>query len=575
MKSRRDLGHSLMGSVLRPLLPYQNMRSFVSGERALQKKSNALSAGSLSEKLDELLEQWPLEFALRQDEKSRIPKTGPLIFVTNKPVSSAELWLLFRLLKQVRPDVKLHASSQLISYQSLREGILESASVRLPSDQASMSVEAHLLRGGAVIVAPARRWSEADGHGFLDGRWQTDFLTWSDYAQAPVVPLFFDTTAVLLAYSQFFALKPITKNPLFKALPSFRKTLVVRVGAAIDASVHKSWTLSASAKARLFRKELYRLGRNKKSLLSVPEVIAEPQNPNTLQAELDRCRLLGQTPDGMEILLYRYSEGSKVLDEIGRLREQAFRLIGEGTGQEIDTDEYDHYYDHILLWNSKALQIAGAYRLQPAAASLTTKSRKAIYTQTLFDFTAESVGVLRQGLELGRSFVHPDYWGSKSLDYLWVGIAAYLKNQPRFRYLFGAVSISNAFSKEAKDVLVYYYSRYYGAREPIVECQQPYRLSADTRQKYEGMFLDLDAKDGFVILKQFLGQLGFSVPVLYKQYTSLCELGAVQFHGFNIDAKFSDCIDGLVVVDVTRLMPNKAKRYGLLDYQPDLLSVEV
>ena len=57
--------------------------------------------------------------------------------------------------------------------------------------------------------------------------------------------------------------------------------------------------------------------------------------------------------------------------------------------------------------------------------------------------------------------------------------------------------------------------------------------------------------------------MGYSVPVLYKQYSELCDIGGVQFLDFNIDPDFSDCVDGLVMVDTLKIKEIKRKRYGL------------
>jgi hypothetical protein len=58
-----------------------------------------------------------------------------------------------------------------------------------------------------------------------------------------------------------------------------------------------------------------------------------------------------------------------------------------------------------------------------------------------------------------------------------------------------------------------------------------------------------------------LGRLGASVPMLYKQYTELCEPGGARFLAFGVDPEFSGSIDGLIEVDLERLRPRKRQRY--------------
>lgn len=551
-----------------PGLPMAQFSRVLSRQAKLIAESETLAANGTSDIAGHLVEGLPLRLTARQCEKGRVPNQGPVLFVSNKPIASAELLALFVLLREVRPDLKLCGNDGLEAFSGLDQDLL-CCRGQDKSTPGFDSVEQHLLQGGAALVVPAKRWSKFELKGLLDGRWRPDFLTWANCSNASIVPIYLDARAAVMAYYQSFAFWPMHNAKWLQPLKPGKKTVVVRVGRPIENSAYSSLNMPLPAKARLFRKEVDRLGRDKKPLLTGSVKLAQAVDPEALAQELEACDVLGQTNDAMSILLYRYSNGSHVLDEIGRLREHAFRLIGEGTGRELDTDSYDQYYDHIVLWDAEARKIAGAYRLQPAMLSLRAAPGEPLYTQTLFDYQVHSESMRQQGLELGRSFVHPDYWGSRSLDYLWLGIAAYLRNRPKYRYLFGAVSISNSFSKPAQDVLVYYYSHFYGARQALVRAKQPFAVSASAQQNCEVLFDGHDAQSGFVVLKQYLRQLGYSVPMLYKQYTSLCEPGAVEFHGFNVDPKFSDCIDGLVVVDVTRLLPNKAQRYELENYSLD------
>jgi hypothetical protein len=301
--------------------------------------------------------------------------------------------------------------------------------------------------------------------------------------------------------------------------------------------------------------------------------IASRECREDLSDDISRCELLGETQDSKKILLYRHRRTSSLMNEIGRLREESFRLVGEGTGNVRDLDTYDEHYMHIVLWDEQEREVVGAYRLRGTDGLKCNEEHgrlnieSPLYTASLFDYLPVSRDFLGQGLELGRSFVQPKYWGSKSLEYLWYGIAAFLRLHPQYRYLFGAVSISNTLSVPAKDLLIYFYQHYYGSPNQYIVCHQPYQISETSHAHLLQLFEGLDLKEGFIKLKKQLRYLGFAVPVLYKQYAELSEPGGTRFLGFNIDHDFSDCVDGFVVVDIDRMTAQKRKRYGLLGHR--------
>jgi len=298
--------------------------------------------------------------------------------------------------------------------------------------------------------------------------------------------------------------------------------------------------------------------------LGVFSPIALAEDRHALQQEINECESLGETRDDKKILLFRYRADSVLMNEIGRLREESFRLIGEGTGQSRDIDKFDQTYLHIVLWDEQDLEVVGAYRL---CSALTQGSDYAFYTASLFKFKSSSESFLSSGLELGRSFVQEKYWGSRSLEYLWYGISAFLRKNPQYRYLFGAVSISNTLSVPAKDLLVRYYQTYHGTDEAYVTCSRPFQIESESKFRIDELFDGQTAKQAFVTLKKQLRYLGFAVPVLYKQYAELTKPGGTRFLGFSIDPDFNDCIDGLVVVDIDEMSEKKRKRYGLIDHR--------
>jgi hypothetical protein len=179
-----------------------------------------------------------------------------------------------------------------------------------------------------------------------------------------------------------------------------------------------------------------------------------------------------------------------------------------------------------------------------------------LYSASLFAYDPSFAPMLQAGLELGRSFVVPDYWGTRSLDYLWFGIGAYLRRYPELRYLFGTVSISADMPQPARDALVAYYRQYYGSQLPLARAYHPYPAA-----NLPELGTDLDADQAFRVLKANLAQFGARVPTLYKQYTELCEPGGAQFLSFGVDAAFNNAVDGLILVDLARIAPRKRARY--------------
>jgi hypothetical protein len=247
--------------------------------------------------------------------------------------------------------------------------------------------------------------------------------------------------------------------------------------------------------------------------------------------------------------------------EIGRLREAAFRRVGEGTGMRRDLDQFDTYYRHLVLWDDNDLQIAGAYRIGEVARILAARGCEGLYTGRLFSFTEKIQEYFPHTLELGRSFVQPRYWGLRSLDYLWYGIGAYLKWHPEIRHLLGPVSISDVYPRSAKNMLVHFYRHYFGDENVLALARHRYVITEEDSTAHLRDFSGDNYGQDFRTLKQQLGKLGVSVPTLYKQYTEVYEPGGVKFLDFNLDTKFSNCVDGLALANLEKLKAAKRERY--------------
>lgn len=219
----------------------------------------------------------------------------------------------------------------------------------------------------------------------------------------------------------------------------------------------------------------------------------------------------GRTADGKAIYLWQRNgeEDAPLLRELGRLREIAFRAVGEGSGKRRDIDGYDDDYLHLILWDEEDLEIVGAYRFMPTAIQLAKRGLEGIYSYSLFHYDGRMDDVLQHGIELGRSFIQPRYWGRRGLDYLWSGIGAYLARYPHYRYLFGPVSISGGLPPAARDLLVAFYRLWFPATHPLAESRRPYPASLpDVLAQFGGE----DYNDDLARLKSLLGNLGCAIP---------------------------------------------------------------
>ncbi len=178
------------------------------------------------------------------------------------------------------------------------------------------------------------------------------------------------------------------------------------------------------------------------------EPLALPIRPEILEREINclgSANLLAESGE-FRVFQARAHEIPETLMEIGRLRELTFREADEGTGKERDLDHFDSYYTHLFVWDYKNRQIVGAYRIIEVEMILRNQGLKGLYTSTLFKYSREFFDAVSPSLELGRSFIQPAYQRNySSLLLLWKGIGQVVARTPRIRYLFGPVSVNDAY----------------------------------------------------------------------------------------------------------------------------------
>lgn len=511
--------------------------------------------------VEQVLEYFNVSYSIRDIERERIPSEGPVVIIANHPIGSLDALALIKLVSEIRHDLKVVANQMLMAIKPLNDMLLPVNNMQGGTPKQHLAnIQKHLHAEGAVLIFPAGEVSRLRPEGVRDTRWHSGFLRIARQAKAPILPVFIDAKNSPLFYGVSMVYKPLATALLVKEMfKQRRKHLPMRIGELIPYSAYQAMSIPLPDQVKLFKRHLYRIGHNKKGIFSTQSPVALPEDRKELcRAIKHQCELLGETSDGKQIYLYQHKGSSTIMREIGRLREIAFRAVGEGTLRRRDIDQYDSHYYHLVLWDENDLEIVGAYRFGDAEILTQANHPTGLYSTTLFDYDKEAnTALFAQGLELGRSFVQPRYWGKRSLDYLWFGIGAFLTRYPKYRYLFGAVSISNSYPQPAKHLLVNFYKTHFPQKFGAASAKLPFVCDEPPLADFKGE----DYKKEFTQLKHLMANMGVNVPTLYKQYCEVCELDGVSFLDFNVDPDFADCIDGLVVVDTEKLLPKKRKRY--------------
>ncbi|MGE0529480.1 MAG: GNAT family N-acetyltransferase, partial [Bdellovibrionales bacterium] len=293
--------------------------------------------------------------------------------------------------------------------------------------------------------------------------------------------------------------------------------------------------------------------------------LAEPIAKEELISDFGKCELVVDTsPEreekGMAVYRARGTEIPKLMLEIGRLREETFRTVGEGSGLERDLDAFDPYYDHFIGWDKGKREITGAYRVGRVDEILSTYGPDGLYTNTLFEFKNLLATDFKEGtLEAGRSFVRAEYQRGPTLLVIWMAFGRFIAQSPQYKYMIGPVSISNEFQEASKHLMVSFLMKHFEhEKAKLVRSKNP--PTFDTNLTPEELTELVDASLDLSGLQEFVrhaeGNPRAQIPQLIKLYL---ELG-VRFLAFSKDSEFNT-IDGLIWLDVRRIPHAIGLRY--------------
>jgi putative hemolysin len=521
------------------------------------------------ETIEKLFKQLDLEIELDEKLLENIPTKGAFIVAANHPFGALDGLTMLYAIAKVRPDFKVMANFLLQNVEPIKDYFVSVNPFENKRDVYSnvtglKSVMQHLENGHPLGMFPAGEVStfQGDFRTIADKKWANSAVKIIRNAGVPVVPVYFDGTNSRI----FHLLGLIHANLRTLALPSEMlkkkgKVIRMKIGKPIQPKDTEMFT-NLEQYGRYIRAKTYALGSTfdvKRDYFKVfrtqkkADEIIQPVPQEDIIREVDSIAdFKTLSYDNFDCYVVGSSHIPKILREIGRLREVTFREVGEGTNKSIDLDEYDLYYNHLILWDREAKKIAGAYRVGNGYQIMNTYGRKGFYISSLFRISPQLDTMLSQSLELGRSFIVKEYQRHRlSLFLLWKGILYYLISNQQFRYIIGPVSISNQYQEVSKELIIEFITKNYfdhvlAEHVSPKNAFKPKMSNVDTSALVDSSQADMKKMDRII---SEIEPTAFTMPVLLKKYLQQ----NAKIIAFNCDPKFNNALDGLMYLDLMNL----------------------
>lgn len=498
-----------------------------------------------------------------------IPAHGPFIFVSNHPLGGLDGLLLTQLLRRARPDLKV-LTNELLSGIKEFEDVFIGVDVLNPSRQQHNArgirkVAQHLGAEGALLIFPAGTVStlKFPSLALTDAPWNAIVSKLARKYSAPVMPIFIDGRNSMLFYLSGYIHKRLRTLLLPRAMiRKQRKPIKLHLGASIPASDLRRFTDDVTAMHYL---------RVCCKVLKSPqagEVLTDQAHMDPVREDLAVEQVCEHLETLGDCLLYQqgtfslycasHSQLGLVMDQLCIERERTFRKVDEGTGRELDSDQFDPHYMHLFLWDTAARKVAGGYRMGKTDEIIRASGLAGLYSHSLFDYKAKFLEEMGKTIEVGRSFITEDYQRNPAaLDLLWKGIGRFVMQNPEYHTLFGCVSISKQYSSLVSSMLAETFLSHYGVDESIMR-------NVKAREPLKGMDKPWTAMQiaklcDIPIINKLVGRIdaGKSIPVLIRHYLALNG----RFISFSVNPGFNQSLDGLIMVDLRQSPDRYLKRY--------------
>lgn len=531
--------------------------------------AEAVSAKSDSPFLFRALDAIGARVDVADEDLEHIPRSGPTIIVANHPYGALDGLIAGALAMRRRADVRIIANEWLYKIPEMQSLVLsvDVFAQRVHGNASTLRAAIkHLNAGGLLIIFPAgvvSHWQPA-ARAVVDPPWNRLAATLARRTGAAVVPMHFAG-----GNSWLFQLAGMINANLRTALlprellQKKSSKVVVRIGRKVSRQTIESFP-SDEALTGWLRLRTYDLESQGALQVTSPvhsSPLIDPIPVSDIVRELTALPkdsiLVNQGP--FKVYLVRSQAVPLTMREVGRLREVTFRQAGEGTGAALDLDRFDQQYLQIILFDESKRCVVGGYRVGCCDELLRASGRAGIYTHSLFRFHPSFIRELDGTLELGRSFVRPEYQRSPlALALLWRGIGEVLVRNPRYRQLMGPVSISANYAGASRRLMISFLENLSAQkqRRPLVSARKQPKERLGRNERAQLLQSGLSVRQlGRLVADVDANQRG--VPVLLERYL---ELGG-RVLALNVDPDFGHCVDALVVVDVPSAPESMLKRF--------------
>ncbi|PSR54658.1 hemolysin [Adhaeribacter arboris] len=517
--------------------------------------------------IDGVLAQLGIQFEVDAKELQNIPAHGAFIAIANHPYGGIDGLILLKILASVRPDFKILANKVLQKITNIEDYFIpvnpfkthdqdNVPGLRKAIDLIHNDSALGIFPGGEVSSVQAD-----EDYKISDPVWQPAVGRLISMAKVPVLPVYFSGSNSL-SFNLLGLLHPLLRTVRLPAELFNKQGVCIKIRIGKPVPYDTLHGLPNADVLAYLRAKTYALGSSF-FRPSVPAIFKYAIVPKPVLLETDRAAILNDIKNlksascllrhhQYAVYMARQEEMPCVMREIGRLRELTFRQVGEGTNHETDLDQYDAHYHHLFLFDHQAQLIVGAYRLGKGKELYRKHGKKGFYLHSLFKMQPEFIPILKQSIELGRSFIRPEYQ-KKTLPLLllWKGISTYLNGKLSYQYILGPVSISNHFSRVSKALMVDFITHHFYDAD-LAQFIKPRKKFRYRFSKYYPETLLQKNIQTLHCLDDLIAEIEpkhMGLPILLKRYLKQ----NARIIGFNIDPKFSNALDGLMIMRVSEL----------------------